>query len=778
MSTNEDPVSDENEEHEAGAVTHIQEISGGTLNHPILGNQYKTVNKTYFHTTVRRKIDHDSFKVTETGTFTLRPILEVSENDPINAESRVFRGKLSSKFVAINEVVVKIDSNNERSKREASLVMKIPYHKNIVKPLFADTFSYRGQQSIYIAFEKCDTNMHEYVSSQLLACVPYDPDKYLSFGYQVTSGVDFLHKHGIASRDLKPSNLLLTENSSVVKICDFGMSKQVMPGQEFAAPSILRPGTDGWRAPEVLLHEPHDPMISDTYSLALNLFYLWSYGKHAFGNDPDSWNHYIKHGINLDLSQMLIQNSVEANQLLKSMLEREPSKRPSTREVMEHSVFHQISSSRNRVTESQICDVVESALTLITDSDETELRTFTNDKPEQVTALGFSIKELAKAIKTVCNHNDLEIVPKWKTSPRNNITNYPFQDNLYLNSIEVEPQTLSGNNQDGDESKPAEQTVETKPKVIDAPQTIQNVPTVTQQNNVEAEYTSSVSLLSKEFLVAIVGTYGYSELRLARMFQNLISRLYDSNANCTPEYEAKIHIVTYTGYSSPPESQDILKLQNILSEMSSSYGEITGIIFAYGDGAEIVKLALDECKIKEVTPKELRIKALNNLAIFNLHGWPPITQDRAQIVENIRLTEDETTAAGKIEEILREKDGTLIKRISFHTKHHARGLKNYLEDDRILKYILKALKQDHESECLQDSNNLPLPPTQLGSDGTRKELTARALYDFTAVHQDDITLEKGDIITNIDPAKTDGSWWHGTCLGRMGFFPSNYVELL
>ena len=42
--------------------------------------------------------------------------------------------------------------------------------------------------------------------------------------YQVLQGVDFLHTHRVVHRDLKPQNILIT-NDGQVKVADFGLAR-------------------------------------------------------------------------------------------------------------------------------------------------------------------------------------------------------------------------------------------------------------------------------------------------------------------------------------------------------------------------------------------------------------------------------------------------------------------------------------------------------------------------------------------------------------------------
>lgn len=56
-------------------------------------------------------------------------------------------------------------------------------------------------------------------------------------------------------------------------------------------------------------------------------------------------------------------------------------------------------------------------------------------------------------------------------------------------------------------------------------------------------------------------------------------------------------------------------------------------------------------------------------------------------------------------------------------------------------------------------------------------LKARALYDYQAADESEITFDPGDIITHID--QIDEGWWQGLGPdGTYGLFPANYVELI
>lgn len=52
----------------------------------------------------------------------------------------------------------------------------------------------------------------------------------------------------------------------------------------------------------------------------------------------------------------------------------------------------------------------------------------------------------------------------------------------------------------------------------------------------------------------------------------------------------------------------------------------------------------------------------------------------------------------------------------------------------------------------------------------------RALYDYTAQGEEEISFRDGDVIVVLE--KEDDNWWLGALRGRQGMFPCSYVEEL
>lgn len=112
----------------------------------------------------------------------------------------------------------------------------------------------------------------------------------LDYVEQVCAGLDHAHRHSIIHRDIKPQNLLLSEDRSIVKIADFGVARV-----STADSPITRVGTNVYAPPE------HSPMFAgqtgtltytqltpaaDIYSLAKSIYTLVSgESPRAFANE-------------------------------------------------------------------------------------------------------------------------------------------------------------------------------------------------------------------------------------------------------------------------------------------------------------------------------------------------------------------------------------------------------------------------------------------------------------------------------------------------------------
>jgi len=88
-----------------------------------------------------------------------------------------------------------------------------------------------------------------------------------TFFKQIVAGMQAMHKEQLAHRDIKPQNVLLTNDFSI-KIADFGSSKRFRSDQLM---KTSRVGTRGYQAPELLLQRGYTTKC-DIFSLGVLLF--------------------------------------------------------------------------------------------------------------------------------------------------------------------------------------------------------------------------------------------------------------------------------------------------------------------------------------------------------------------------------------------------------------------------------------------------------------------------------------------------------------------------
>ena len=123
---------------------------------------------------------------------------------------------------------------------------------------------------------------------ELLASGPLPIRKAIEIAAQVAEGLAKAHEAGVAHGDIKPANLMISQDE-LVKILDFGLAKLALPGEELSAtrtmsalqthPGLLQ-GTVQYMSPEQASGGRLD-FRSDQFSFGLVLYEMLT-GKRAF----------------------------------------------------------------------------------------------------------------------------------------------------------------------------------------------------------------------------------------------------------------------------------------------------------------------------------------------------------------------------------------------------------------------------------------------------------------------------------------------------------------
>ncbi|XP_053776433.1 receptor-type tyrosine-protein kinase FLT3 isoform X1 [Desmodus rotundus] len=121
----------------------------------------------------------------------------------------------------------------------------------------------------------------------------------LCFAYQVAKGMEFLEFKSCVHRDLAARNVLVTRGK-VVKICDFGLARDIMSDSNYVIRGNARLPVK-WMAPESLFEGIYT-IKSDVWSYGILLWEIFSLGVNPYPGIPVDANFYklIQSGFKMD----------------------------------------------------------------------------------------------------------------------------------------------------------------------------------------------------------------------------------------------------------------------------------------------------------------------------------------------------------------------------------------------------------------------------------------------------------------------------------------------
>ena len=158
------------------------------------------------------------------------------------------------------------------------------------------------------------------------------------FYQQILSGIEYLHKLRIVHRDLKPENLLLDSKKNI-KIVDFGLSNLYNKGQ------LLRTacGSPCYAAPEMINGKPYKGVMVDIWSSGIILFAMICGYLPFEDNNNDVLYQKITDG-KFSIPRFV---SEPAKDLIRCILNTDPTKRFTIDQIKAHPWFNMINPSLN-----------------------------------------------------------------------------------------------------------------------------------------------------------------------------------------------------------------------------------------------------------------------------------------------------------------------------------------------------------------------------------------------------------------------------------------------
>ena len=175
---------------------------------------------------------------------------------------------------------------------------------------------------------------------------------------QVTKGLKFLHEKEIFHRDLNPENVFISQSKATVtpmiKLGNFGIYRVA----QHPLPLCDVAGSQDWMAPEVYESETYTAEM-DRYALGLLIAFSLSGGRHPFGrigSDEVSTKIRLKLPMSLTTEQLHLAGKMAGQvfQLVKELLNVDPSKRPTLAQVLVHPFFNKTNQREERMINEEV----------------------------------------------------------------------------------------------------------------------------------------------------------------------------------------------------------------------------------------------------------------------------------------------------------------------------------------------------------------------------------------------------------------------------------------
>ncbi|KAA8910949.1 hypothetical protein TRICI_003960 [Trichomonascus ciferrii] len=301
-----------------------------------------------------REISYTQHKVVGSGSFGV-----------------VFQTRLSPSG---EDAAIKRVLQDKRFKNRELEIMRKVHHPNIVD-LKAFFYSTSDKDEVYLNLVLEYVPETVYRASRYFAkmksSMPLLEVKLLT--YQLFRSLAYIHALGICHRDIKPQNLLLDPRTGVLKLCDFGSAKMLVPGEPnvsyicsryYRAPELIFGATnyttkiDVWSSScvmaELLLGQPLFPGESGIDQLVEIIKVLGTPTRDQIRTmNPNYMEHRFPQIRPHPFSKVFRKASPDAIDLISRLLEYSPGARLSAVEVLAHSFFDELRDPNTRLPDSR-----------------------------------------------------------------------------------------------------------------------------------------------------------------------------------------------------------------------------------------------------------------------------------------------------------------------------------------------------------------------------------------------------------------------------------------
>ncbi|KAL8151392.1 hypothetical protein V2J09_021200 [Rumex salicifolius] len=234
--------------------------------------------------------------------------------------SRVFKvlKRIDGCMYAVKHTTRQLHQDAERTKAlmEVQALAALGFHENVV----AYYCSWFENEKLYIQMELCDYSLS--ISSNSL---PME-EEVLRVMLQIAKALQYVHEKGMAHLDVKPDNIYV--KNGVYKLGDFGCATLLdrnLPIEE----------GDARYMPREILNEKYDNLDKvDIYSLGVSIYELIQ---------GSSCLQFIN--LREGKIPLLPTHSMQLQNLLRAMVDPDPTRRPSAKELLANPIFSRFSAN-------------------------------------------------------------------------------------------------------------------------------------------------------------------------------------------------------------------------------------------------------------------------------------------------------------------------------------------------------------------------------------------------------------------------------------------------
>ena len=313
-------------------------------------NNIETINNKqyYFFTLINPKIKNhkyltDDIEIYENWINILKNITNYEKTEDLYIiKNEIGNGKFSKVYLGIEKktnrkVAIKRVQKDNLSEDDLDLIkteidiLKVCQHPNVIKLYNIIETS----KTIEIIMEYCPgDNLYYYLSKRNFIIKEEEIVKII---HKISTAVFTMHNLGIIHRDLKLSNIVMTDSTSFadIRILDFGLSKILGPGEKCNESY----GTPGYAAPEVIRQNKYD-FKADIWSIGVITYFLFC-AKLPFDyiNKGNGKKDFIKNTLEDEvkfIGKEWDNVSKEGIQFIKDLMNKNVDERVDIKKVLEH----------------------------------------------------------------------------------------------------------------------------------------------------------------------------------------------------------------------------------------------------------------------------------------------------------------------------------------------------------------------------------------------------------------------------------------------------------